>query len=701
MNQPLLQTPIEFLKGVGPSRAETLRKELDIDTYADLLNFYPLRYIDRTVIVNIADIRSEAAYIQVRGKISCLAEAGAGRAARLVITLEDETGEIELVWFQGIKWVKDKIKTGVEYLVFGKPSVFGNRFNIIHPEIEPLAEARIIRGEPWQPVYSTTEKLKSKGLHSKGLANLVRTLLTQAQGQIPEILPQGIVRNLQLVSREQAIVNIHYPTDGTMLEKATKRLKFDELFFNQLPLLQTKQYRNNHVRGFIFSTIGHYFNTFYSHLLHFDLTGAQKRVLREIRNDTGSGRQMNRLLQGDVGSGKTVVALMTMLMAADNGFQACLMAPTEILATQHYQSISRMLSGLEIKVELLTGSTKASVRAEIQSALIEGLIKILIGTHALIEETVQFHNLGVVIIDEQHRFGVEQRARLWQKSIPPPHVLVMTATPIPRTLAMTLHGDLDYSVIDEMPPGRKPVKTVHYYDQNRLRVFGFMKEQIRQGRQVYVVYPLINESETLDLKDLVDGYDSIVREFPLPEFAVSIVHGQMKSADRDFEMQRFVRGETNIMVATTVIEVGVDVPNASVMVIESAERFGLAQLHQLRGRVGRGADQSFCILMTKYELSADAKKRISTMVRTNDGFEIANVDLQLRGPGEIQGTRQSGGMELRLVDLSKDGKILDAARKAIGDVLAKDPELKHPENLSIINYIRQNRNQASNWVRIS
>ncbi len=701
MYQPFLQTPVEYLKGVGPSKAEALRKELNIYTYHDLVHFFPLRYIDRSKIISIKDIKTDAVFIQVKGRLIGLQEIGVKRSARLVGRLQDETGDIELIWFQGIRWIKEKVHPGIDYLVFGKPSLFNNRYNIVHPEIEPLAEARIIAGEPWQPFYSSTEKLKAKGLNNKGFTSIIRNLLSQAPGNIPENLPQWVISSLRLPNREKALMNIHFPSDKPGLEQAMHRLKFDELFFNQLPMLQNRQHRKNNIKGFVYSTIGEAFNTFYYKYLPFQLTNAQKRVLREIRNDTGSGKQMNRLLQGDVGSGKTVVALMTMLIAIDNGFQACIMAPTEILASQHFDTISRMVADLPVKIELLTGSVKGSTRHKILSGLLDGSINILIGTHALIEESVQFKNLGLVIIDEQHRFGVEQRARLWQKNVVPPHVLVMTATPIPRTLAMTLFGDLDYSVIDELPPGRKPVRTIHFYDTHRLRVFGFMREQINQGRQVYVVYPLINESETLDLKDLMDGYESITREFPLPQFAVSIVHGQMKSADKDYEMQRFVRGETQIMVATTVIEVGVDVPNASVMIIESAERFGLSQLHQLRGRVGRGAEQSFCIMMTKVELSADARKRISTMVQSNDGFEIANVDMQLRGPGEILGTKQSGDIGFRLVDLSKDGKILDTARKVIEEILSKDPGLNSEPNQPIVNHLQQTVLRHNNWGRIS
>ncbi len=701
MQISLLQTPVEYLKGVGPVRAELLKKELNVHTFEDLLYQFPFKHIDRSEIIRIKDIKSDAAYIQVKGIISDLREIGAKRTTRLTATLSDNSGSVELVWFQGIRWAREKIKPNTEYLVFGKPTIFNNRFNIAHPEIEPIEETKIVAGEPLQPFYNSTEKLKSKGLHSKGIAKIMGNLIERVKGYIPETFSDALLEEQKLMRREEALLSIHFPADTYKLALARYRLKFEELFFNQLPMLSERKQRKLKTQGHHFSQIGETFNTFYHNYLPFELTNAQKRVLREIRTDTGSGIQMNRLLQGDVGSGKTVVALMTMLMAIDNGYQACMMAPTEILATQHFDTLSRMLKGMDIQVELLTGSTKTTKRNEISEALQSGELKILIGTHALIEDTVQFNNLGMVIIDEQHRFGVAQRARLWEKNIIPPHVLVMTATPIPRTLAMTLYGDLDYSVIDELPPGRKPVKTIHLNDSQRLRLFGFMKQQIKEGRQIYVVYPLIQESETLDLKYLKDGYDSIVREFPLPEYAVSIVHGQMKSADKDFEMQRFVKGETQIMVATTVIEVGVDVANASVMVIENAERFGLSQLHQLRGRVGRGADQSYCILMTGYKLTSDARTRISTMVNTNDGFEIASVDLNLRGPGELQGTRQSGIIEFKIADLAKDGNILQLARAAAEKIIEMDPELNSEENAMIKEYLKYLSSQKMNWGKIS
>ncbi len=701
MYQPILNTSIEYLKGVGPARAELLRKELNVHAFEDLLYYFPFRHVDRSEVISISNIHSDAAYIQVKGVIRNLQEIGSKRSSRLTALLQDDSGAIELVWFKGIRWVKEKIIPGKEYLVFGKPNLFNNKFNIPHPEIELVEEAKILAGEPLQPFYSSSEKLKSKGLHSKGIAKIMSNLVDKARGSIPEILPAFVLRENKLLEREDALFNMHFPSDALKLSHARFRLKFEELFLNQLPMLMNRQNRKLKAEGHLFAKIGDHFNHFYHQCLPFELTNAQKRVIREIRQDTGTGKQMNRLLQGDVGSGKTVVALMTMLMALDNGCQACMMAPTEILASQHFETLQRMLQGMDLKIELLTGSTKTAKRNRIHEALLSGDLKILVGTHALIEDVVQFKNLGMVVIDEQHRFGVAQRAKLWQKNTIPPHVLVMTATPIPRTLAMTLYGDLDYSAIDEMPPGRKPVKTIHFYDSQRLRVFGFMKQQIKEGRQIYVVYPLIQESETLDLKDLMDGYDSIVREFPLPEYAVSIVHGRMKAAEKDYEMQRFVKGETQIMVATTVIEVGVDVPNASVMVIENAERFGLSQLHQLRGRVGRGADQSYCILMSSYKLTNEAKKRLATMVQTNDGFEIASVDLQLRGPGELQGTRQSGTLEFKIADLAKDGKILQLARHAAEKIAKSDPELNNPDHLSLKRHLKQITAKQENWGKIS
>lgn len=699
--QDFLKNGVEYLKGVGPKRGELLRNEAGIYTFGDLLEFFPFRYVDRSKFFKVKEINEELPYIQLRGFISDIELHGQRRTTRMTATFGDETGQIELVWFQGFKWLKNAFKPDVEYIVFGKPALFGRRYNIVHPEIEGVSPGAISQVSSMQPVYNSSEKLRSQGLDSRGIGKLMQTLLPQAIQHVSETLPEALLQAVKLPDRKTAISDIHFPPDQMALKKATARLKFEELFYIQLNLLRHKLIRSEKGGGHIFRQIGSYFNGYYNNCLAFELTNAQKRVVKEIRNDTLTGKQMNRLLQGDVGSGKTVVALMTMLMALDNGFQACLMAPTEILAFQHFESVSNALRPLDIKVGLLTGSTRSVRRREQLNALKQGEIQIMIGTHALIEDVVEFEKLGVVVIDEQHRFGVAQRARLWSKGKVPPHVLVMTATPIPRTLAMTLYGDLDVSVIDELPPGRKPIKTIHQYDSNRLKVFGFIREQIKQGRQVYVVYPLIKESETLDLKDLADGYESIVREFPLPQFAVSMVHGQMKPADKDFEMQRFVKGGTQIMVATTVIEVGIDVPNASVMVIESAERFGLSQLHQLRGRVGRGADQSYCILMTGLKLSNDARKRIEVMVKSTDGFEIAEMDLKLRGPGDLQGTQQSGILDLKIADLTKDEAILKLAREKARDLLHDDPQLEKPAHRMVVNRLKAIYHDKLFWSRIS
>lgn len=702
MTDTFLDTPIEFLKGVGPARAELLKKELQVFTFYDLLTQYPFRYVDRTQFHTINNINSgELQYVQLRGKISRMEMIGAKRAKRFVAYLTDGTGTLELVWFAGLKWIADKIKPNVEYVVFGKPSVFNRKLNIAHPEMEEVNEENTGLASAMQPVYNTTEVMKNKGLDSRGIYKLTKTLVAQFNKNIPETLSDELLAEYKFISREDAFKNIHLPESPASLQGAQHRLKFEELFFVQLRLLRLKIVRQKNYKGFVFEKVGENFNTFFNKYLPFELTNAQKRVVKEIRADMGSGKQMNRLLQGDVGSGKTLVALMAMLIALDNGFQACIIAPTEILANQHYETISKILVQMNINVDLLTGSTKKAERKLLHTKLKSGELRILIGTHALLEDDVVFQNLGLIVIDEQHRFGVAQRARMWKKNSQPPHVLIMSATPIPRTLAMTLYGDLDISLIDELPPGRKPIATVHKFDSQRLRVFGFMKEQIESGRQVYVVYPLIDESEKLDLKNLMDGYESIVRAFPLPKYKVSIVHGKMKSADKDFEMQRFVKGETHIMVATTVIEVGVNVPNACVMVIENAERFGLSQLHQLRGRVGRGGDKSYCILLTSYKLSADSKMRIETMVRTNDGFEIAEVDLRLRGPGDLTGTQQSGVVDLKIADLSRDAQILQQARTAAIQLLNNDPDIQKLTNIRIANqYVILNRNKA-NWSRIS
>jgi len=697
----ILDTPVEYLKGVGPQRAEMLKKELGIFTYTDLISYYPFRYIDKSKFFKVSEINSELAYVQLKGFINQIELIGGKRIVRMTARFRDETGSLELIWFNGFKWLKDKFNPNQEYIVFGKPTLFNNKYNITHPEISlPTDEDNTIVFK-LQSFYRTSEKLKAKGIDSKGIHKLIKTLLVAIQDKIPETLSEQIIQNLKLISRQEAIIQIHFPVSQEMLQKSQLRLKFEELFFIQLKLLKLKLIRTSRFQGHKFSKVGPYFNDFFQNHLPFELTQAQKKVIKEIRNDIGSGIQMNRLLQGDVGSGKTIVALMCILIALDNGFQSCMMAPTEILAQQHFASISKLLKRMNIHIQLLTGSSKQSERKKILAQLQNGEIHILIGTHALLEDSVIFKNLGFAVIDEQHRFGVAQRAKLWKKNTISPHVLVMTATPIPRTLAMTLYGDLDVSVIDELPPGRKAIKTLHFNDSDRLKLFGFIKKQIKEGRQIYFVYPLINESEKLDLKFLMDGYDSIEREFPLPDYAISILHGQMKSADKEYEMQRFIKGETNIMVSTTVIEVGVDVPNASVMVIENAERFGLSQLHQLRGRVGRGAEQSYCILMTDLKQTSDSKKRIETMVRTNDGFEIAEADLHLRGPGDLEGTVQSGILDLKIADIVKDEKLLHYARTVAIQLLEKDPNLTNTENAMIAKRLNELNKETGNWSRIS
>lgn len=694
-------TPIEYLKGVGPQRGQLLRSELGIHSFADLLRHFPFRYIDRSRFYKISEINDEMPYIQLRGIISNITVSGQKRASRLNAKFSDDSGNMELVWFQGVRWIKDNLKAGTEYIIFGKPSLFNGRFNIVHPETEPASEFKLHGAVTLQGVYSTTEKCRQRGLDSKGLLRLQRTLHDQMPAHIAETLPESLLQHFHLDTLSSAYRQVHFPVGTQELEKARLRLKFEELFYLQLRLLRAKAGRQQASRGKIISRIGDHFNTFYHQHLPFGLTNAQKRVLKEIRGDMGSGKQMNRLLQGDVGSGKTVVALLSMLMVMDNGYQACLMAPTEILAQQHYQSIAELLGNTEIRIGLLTGSTKPAHRKFLLEELQNGNIQIIIGTHALIEDRVKFASLGLVVIDEQHRFGVEQRARLWKKDEEVPHILVMTATPIPRTLAMTTYGDLDTSIIDELPPGRKPVQTVHRMESNRLAVFGFIRSEIAKGRQVYIVYPLIEESEKLDYMNLMQGYESICREFPLPEYRVSVVHGKMKPAEKDAEMQRFKEGKTHIMVATTVIEVGVNIPNASVMIIESAERFGLSQLHQLRGRVGRGAEQSYCILMTGNKLGNDSRIRIKTMVETNDGFVIAETDLKLRGPGDIAGTMQSGALNFRIADLSKDGAILEQSRKAAMEIIDKDPKLILPENQLIISQLAEIEKESTNYSRIS
>ena len=692
----ILDNDIQFLSGVGERRARLLRSELGIRTLGDLLYHFPFRYIDRSRIWRIGELRDDSlTYVQLQVRITGFRHVGAGAKKRFVATVADATGTAELVWFKGIGWIEKRLEQGREYIVFGRPAFFGGVLSLVHPEVESVLDQKNRFHSSVQGVYSTTEKLSNAQLGTKAIHSLMCNLWPQVDGRLRETLPDEVIREYGLVPLRDALYNIHFPTSQQALRDAELRLKFDELLGIQLNILQQRHARTSREDGFLVPTVGRLFNTFYNERLPFPLTGAQKRVIREIRQDTVTGHQMNRLLQGDVGSGKTLVALMSMLLACDNGFQACLMAPTEILASQHYASIVRMTEGIGLRVGLLTGSTKKKERAELSEGLLSGEIDILIGTHALIENGVRFRNLGFVVIDEQHRFGVEQRARLWSKNPQAaPHVLVMTATPIPRTLAMTLYGDLDVSVIDELPPGRKPVKTVHYRDSHRLRVFGFIRDEIKRGRQVYVVYPLIKESEKMDYKDLEDGYAGIVQAFPPPEYVTVVVHGKMKAADKEYGMDLFKRGVAHIMVATSVIEVGVDVPNASIIVIESAERFGLSQLHQLRGRVGRGAEQSYCILMSGDKLSAESRKRLGAMVQTTDGFRLAEMDLQLRGPGDLSGTLQSGlAFDLKIASLGRDGQILSLARSAAERILEQDP---HLERNAMLKELSDKYNSAEN-----
>jgi len=684
MSVNLLQTPIEYLKGVGPQRGELLRKEVGIHRYEDLLNFYPNRYIDRTRYYKINELNNNPAEVQIIGKIINIktVEFGKGKK-RLVAAFVDETGQMELTWFQGHKWIRDTLKINTPYVIFGKVTNFNGQYNMAHPEMELLNEHEQSLRSAMQPVYPSTETLTNRGISNRVINKMMQQIFLETQAKFIETLPHYLIDELKLIPKNAALFNIHFPKSADLLAKAQFRLKFEELFFIQLQLITKNLVRKHKIKGHPFTVVGDNFNNFYQNHLPFELTNAQKKVLKEIRNDMGTNAQMNRLLQGDVGSGKTIVALMAMLIALDNGFQSCLMAPTEILANQHFNGLTELAKDLNINIKILTGSTKTAERKIIHEALEDGSLHILIGTHALLEDKVKFNNLGLAIIDEQHRFGVEQRSKLWQKNDIPPHILVMTATPIPRTLAMSLYGDLDISVIDELPPGRKPIQTVHRYDSNRLKVWKFIKDEIAKGRQIYIVYPLIKESETMDYKDLMDGYESISRDFPLPQYSISIVHGKMKPADKDAEMKRFAEGKTNIMVATTVIEVGVNIPNASVMIIESAERFGLSQLHQLRGRVGRGAEQSYCILMTSFKLSSDSKIRLETMVKTNDGFEIAEVDLKLRGPGDIMGKQQSGVLNLQIADLVRDKDILLLARQKAMELLKRDASMSLPEHQTL------------------
>ena len=690
---------IKYLQGVGPQRATLLNKELDIHSLHDLLYYFPYKYVDRSRLYYIHEIDGNMPYIQLKGQILSFETVGEGRQRRLLAHFSDGTGVVDLVWFQGIKYLMGKYKAHEEYIVFGKPTVFNGRINIAHPDIDP-AKDLTLSTMGLQPYYNTTEKMKRAGLNSHALEKLMNNAFALLQGPLSETLSPNVVEENHLMSLDEAIRNIHFPQNPEKLRRAQYRLKFEELFYIQLNILRYTKDRQRKYRGLVFERVGEVFNKFYSQNLPFQLTGAQKRVIKEIRKDMGSGRQMNRLLQGDVGSGKTLVALMSMLIALDNGFQACMMAPTEILAAQHYETVKQFLFGMNVRVELLMGSVKGKKREEILKGLLTGEVQILIGTHAVLEDTVNFASLGMVVIDEQHRFGVAQRAKLWAKNTCPPHVLVMTATPIPRTLAMTLYGDLDVSVIDELPPGRKPIQTIHQFDNRRASLYSGIRKQINEGRQVYIVYPLIKESEKIDIKNLEEGYEHVCAEFP--ECQVSKVHGQMKPAEKDAEMQRFVNGETQIMVATTVIEVGVNVPNASVMVIENAERFGLSQLHQLRGRVGRGADQSYCILVTSYKLSEETRKRLEIMVQTNEGFEIAEADLKLRGPGDLEGTQQSGvAFDLKIADIARDGQLLQHVREIASGIIEKDPTGVLPENEILWRQLQSLRKTNVNWSAIS
>jgi len=702
MSNKFLDTPIEYLKGVGPQKADILKSELQIFTFYDLLCCFPFRYVDKSQFYKVNQISDDSLWVQIKGKFRNFQFIGGKRITRMTADFYDETGSVEVIWFNGFRWLKDKYKYNQEYILFGKPTIFNKKLNFPHPEIELPSDENVSVSSKLQAFYSSTDKLRAKGLDSKGISTIIKNLIRATPGQITETLSVEVVTKANLISKEDAIINIHFPKNPELLKQAQYRLKYEEFFYIQLRLLKLKQIRIEKNNGITFQHIGSNFNDFFYQHLPFVLTNAQKKVIKEIRNDFLSGKQMNRLLQGDVGSGKTMVALMSMLIAIDNGFQACLMVPTEILAHQHFISFVHFLEGMKINVGLLTGSTKTAQRKQIYEEILNGDMKILIGTHALIEEVVRFKNLGFVVIDEQHRFGVAQRSKLWGKnSITPPHILVMTATPIPRTLAMTIYGDLDVSVIDELPPSRKRIKTYHYFESSRLKLFGFLRQQIKLGRQIYVVYPLINESEKLDLKHLAEGYENFSREFPLPEFAISILHGKMKSKDKDFEMQRFISGKTQILISTTVIEVGVDVPNATVMVIENAERFGLSQLHQLRGRVGRGADQSYCFLMSSDKLSNDSKKRLEVMVRSSDGFEIAEADLKLRGPGDIEGTQQSGILELKIADIIKDDKILYLSREHASALLLEDPLFHKDANQILLHTLNSLNKNRKDWSKIS
>ncbi len=696
-----LDTSVEFVKGVGPAKADVLKSELQIYTFNDLMYYFPFRYVDRTEISTISSITNNSQEIQLKGFISNIVTIGVGRKMRLEAEFTDPTGTITLVWFKGIKWIKKIIKPNTEYIIYGKPQNFMGTYNISHPELETYIDFQKSAMLRFHPVYYTSEKMKNKGLHSKGLSKITKNLFDKILNKINENLPDYILKKYNLIPRNEAFYKIHFPTCQEDIIESKRRLKYEELFFLQLSILMVKKHNEATIKGFVFKKIGKLFNDFYFSL-PFDLTNAQKRVVKEIRADLKSGKQMNRLLQGDVGSGKTLVALMAMLIAVENGYQACFMAPTEILAMQHYKSITNLLKNLPVNVAVLTGTTKTKEKNKIVEDLKNGNINIIIGTHILIEDYIEFKKIGLAVIDEQHRFGVEQRSRLWKKNTTPPHILVMTATPIPRTLSMTIYGDLDYSVIDELPPGRKPIKTLYVSEEERLKLVFFLKEQIKQGHQIYIVYPLIHESEKLDLKDLMDGFDRVSRQFPLPEYQVSIVHGQQKPDVQDYEMKRFIDHKTDILVATTVIEVGVDVPNATVMVIENAERFGLSQLHQLRGRIGRGDSQSYCILTTGAKVSNESKQRLATMIESNDGFYIAEADLKLRGPGDMHGTKQSGILDLKIADIAQDSNILNAARNDSFDILNNDPNLIDPKNKIIKNFLNyKQQNEKNKWSNIS
>lgn len=696
----LSQLDIKFIPGVGPKKADLLHKELNISNADDLARHYPYKYIDRSRFYYLHEISENMPFIQVKGQIIKFEKVGVGRTQRLSAIFTDGKDTIELVWFQGIKFILEKYKTGITYVVFGKPTFFNGKYNIAHPEIDLPSQLPPVEQLGLQPFYNTTEKMKSGFLNSKAVQKIMLNLLPYFQSGISETLPAYVLKKYALMNLSESLINIHFPKNANLLNKARQRLKFEELFFVQLNILQQTKWRENNLKGLMMKKVGDFFNTFFSNYMPFELTGAQKRVIKEIHTDLGSGRQMNRLLQGDVGSGKTLVALMVLLIAVDNGYQGCIMAPTEILATQHFDTLRSLVKDLGVNISLLTGSTRPKEREVIHKELQSGELNILIGTHALIEDVVQFKNLGLVVIDEQHRFGVEQRSKLWKKNVQPPHVLVMTATPIPRTLAMTVYGDLSVSVIDELPPGRKPIQTYHYYENKRQALNGFIYKQIKAGRQIYVVYPLIEESEKMDLQNVTEGFEYFRESFP--EFKVSMVHGKLKPAEKEYQMQQFVNGKTHIMVATTVIEVGVNVPNASVMIIENAERFGLSQLHQLRGRVGRGAEQSFCILLTGFKLATETRKKMDIMVRTNDGFEIAEADLQLRGPGDLEGTQQSGmPFELKIANLARDGKMLSIAREFAMEILNDDPKLEKKENLVLGSQLNKLKTNLINWGNIS